>query len=162
MCGTPLYLPPEIILNRGHSWSADHWSLGIVLFEMLVGYTPFYRQGMSKSDLFRSIVQAKLRPPSGVSVEALSLLAGLLRRDPSNRLGSLANGEDDIVNHPWFKQEGFDMDQLFLQHVQPPVVPCIKDPLDGSNFTDWSHVDNKLKKNYPPLTSEQAEIFKDF
>jgi protein kinase A len=162
MCGTPLYIPPEILLNRGHTWSADHWSLGVVLFEMLVGYTPFYRQGMSKSDLFRAIVQSKLRPPPEVSPEALSLLSGLLRRDPVKRLGSLANGEDDIINHPWFQLDGFDIDQLFLQQLKPPHVPVIKNPLDGSNFSDWSHVDNKLVKHYPPLTSEQAAIFADF
>lgn len=162
MCGTPLYLPPEIILNRGHSWSADHWSLGIVMFEMLVGYTPFYRQGMSKSDLFRAIVQAKLRPPKGVSPEALSLIAGLLKRDPANRLGSLANGEEDIVNHPWFKLDGFDIDLLFLQQLKAPFVPRIKNPLDGSNFGDWSDVDDKLQKRYPGLSREQAQIFEDF
>ena len=162
MCGTPLYLPAEIILNRGHSFSADHWSLGIVMFEMLVGCTPFYKAGMSKSDLFRAIVQAKLPPPTGVSPEALNLISGLLKRDPAKRLGSLAGGENDIIEHPWFQLDGFDMDMLFLQQMRAPFVPRIKNPLDDENFGDWSHVEDKLKKHYPKLTSEQAEIFSSF
>lgn len=162
MCGTPLYLPPEIILNRGHSWSADHWSLGIVLFEMLVGHTPFYRDGMTKSDLFRAIVQAKIQPPAGVSREALSLISGLLKRDPANRLGSLAGGEADIIEHPWFKLDGFDMDELFLQQIKAPFVPRIKYALDDSNFGDWSHLEDKLEQRYPKLTAQQSEIFNSF
>ena len=56
LCGTPLYLPPEVILNRGHNSSADHWSLGVLIYEMIAGGTPFYRNGMAQMDLFRSIV----------------------------------------------------------------------------------------------------------
>ena len=162
MCGTPLYLPPEIILNRGHSWSADHWSLGIVIFEMLVGYTPFYVQGMSKSELFRAIVQAKIPPPADVSPEAMSLISGLLKRDPAKRLGSLAGGEADIIEHPWFQLDGFDTDDLFLQQIRAPFVPKIKNSLDDGNFGDWSHLESKLQKRYPKLTTEQDEIFASF
>jgi len=132
------------------------------MFEMLVGHTPFYREGMSKSDLFRAIVQAKLQPPTGVSREALLLISGLLKRDPSKRLGSLAGGENDIIEHPWFKLDGFDTDELFLQQMKAPFVPKIKDPLDVRNFADWGHVESKLKKKYPKLTPEQEEIFVGF
>ena len=59
LCGTPLYLPPEVILNRGHNWGADHWSLGVLTFEMLAGYTPFYKEGMDQMELFRAIVKGR-------------------------------------------------------------------------------------------------------
>jgi protein kinase A len=160
-CGTPLYLAPEVILNRGHSWSVDHWSLGVMIYEMLVGSTPFYKHGMSKADLFRNIVQGKVYPPADASPEALSLLSGLLRRDPAKRLGSLGGSEVDIIEHPWF--QNIDRDQLFMKEVKPPFIPQIKDPFDSSNFSDdWKHVEDKRRARYPKLNAEDAAIFDAF
>jgi serine/threonine protein kinase/CRP-like cAMP-binding protein len=160
MCGTPLYLAPEVILNRGHSWSVDHWSLGILIYEMLEGHTPFYKSKRNKSEVFRAIVKEKVLPPENVSPEGLSLLSGLLKRDPTKRLGSLAGGEAGILEHSWFSD--IDLDLLFFKEIKAPFVPSVKDSFDISNFEDWSKVEDKRKKKYPKLSEEEAEIFNDF
>jgi serine/threonine protein kinase len=59
LCGTPLYIAPEVILNRGHDGGADHWSQGVLIFEMLTGETPFYEAGMDQMELFQKIVYGK-------------------------------------------------------------------------------------------------------
>ena len=159
-CGTPLYLAPEVILNRGHSWSVDYWSLGIMIYEMLVGHTPFYEHGMNKAELFQNIIRGKVYPPTDVSPEVLSLLSGLLRRDPAKRLGSLIGNENDIIDHPWFSE--IDRDRLFLKELDAPFLPKIKDPFDSSNFSSWKHVDDKRFVRYPALSPDDEVIFKDF
>lgn len=162
MCGTPLYLAPEVILNRGHNWSVDHWSLGILMYEMLVGYTPFYQRRMRKSELFRSIVKGKVYPPEGVSPEGLAILSGLLKRDPAKRLGSLARGEDEILQHAWLAD--VDSNLLFLKEIKAPYIPKLEDPFDVSNFVadDWRFGEDKRKRIYPKLTKADSEIFLGF
>jgi len=157
LCGTPLYLPPEVILNRGHNQSADHWSLGVLIFEMLTGDTPFYKEGMEQMDLFRAIVKGRYQPPANISEEAGSVIKGFLSRDPAQRLGSLAGGEDDIPEHPWFK--AIDFQELQLKKITPPKVPKVKDPLDVSNFEDWSHLEDKSKMKFPKLSYAQKKVF---
>ena len=159
-CGTPLYLAPEVILNRGHSWSVDYWSLGIMIYEMLVGKTPFYEHGMNKAELFQNIVRGKVPPPVNVSPEVLSLLSGLLRRDPAKRLGSLIGNENDIIDHPWFSD--IDRDRLFLKELDAPFLPTIKDPFDSSNFSSWKHVEDKRFLKYPALSPDETVIFTEF
>ncbi|GAX28827.1 cGMP-dependent protein kinase 1 [Fistulifera solaris] len=161
LCGTPLYLAPEVILNRGHNWGADHWSMGVLFYEMITGGTPFYRSGMQKMDLFRAIVKGSFNLDSDLCSEACSdIIHCLLTRNPSQRLGSLAGAEDDILNHEWFGDIDFDM--LRGYEIEPPYIPEITDPLDGSHFEDWSHLDDKTKKRFPKLKKEEADIFANF
>jgi tRNA A-37 threonylcarbamoyl transferase component Bud32 len=160
LCGTPLYIPPEIITNRGHNWGADHWSLGVLLYEMFEGYTPFYIEGMDQLELFKAIVRGRYHVPKRISREAKSMLTGFLTTDPNLRLGSLYGGEEDIYNHPWFKS--IDFEKLRSKEIAAPYVPEIKDPLDASNFEDWSHVDDKLRKTYPKLNKSHQAIFEKF
>ncbi|GKY97785.1 hypothetical protein MPSEU_000736700 [Mayamaea pseudoterrestris] len=160
LCGTPLYLAPEVILNRGHNWSADHWSLGVLIYEMLVGHTPFYRSGMDQSELFKSIVRSKFHIPRRCSQGAAEIISGLLIKDPSMRLGSLAGGESDILNSTFLGV--IDMVKLRKHTIKPPQVPIIRDPLDASNFEDWSHLDDKSKLDYPRLNEEKELIFDGF
>ena len=160
LCGTPLYLAPEVILSRGHNWGADHWSLGVLAYEMCKGGTPFYTHGMDQAHLFQRIIKCKWSMPRGISAAYQELLRGFICNEPSRRLGSLAGGEDDILGHPFF--ESIDFEELRLKTIRAPYVPNIKDPLDASNFEDWSHLDNKLQKAYPELTDDQNALFQKF
>jgi serine/threonine protein kinase len=176
LCGTPLYLPPEVILNRGHNWSADHWSLGVLIYEMLFGDTPFYNDGMQQMDLFRAIVKGKFSIPEcnnekeAVSANVISIIKGFLTKDPAQRLGSLAGGEDDVLQHKWFSSpidiygnnDVIDFNILREKKIVAPVVPKIRNPLDASNFEDWRHLDDKTKTRFPKLDSQQEKVFADF
>jgi len=131
-----------------------------LIYELLTGETPFYQEGMEQMDLFRSIVRCKYKMSHKIPPEAASLIQGLVTKDPIKRLGNLKGGEDDILNHPWFSS--IDFDKLRHKEIKAPYVPKIKNPLDASNFDDWSHLDDKTKQKYPKLKPEQEKIFEEF
>jgi serine/threonine protein kinase len=122
LCGTPNYLSPEVIMNRGHNASSDHWSLGVLIYEMVAGESPFYYDGMPQMELFQCIVREKFYPlPDDVSDEAFYLVDELLEKDPTLRLGSLAGRGKDIVAKDWFNE--YDLDQLRQKKVKAPFIP---------------------------------------
>ncbi|KAJ6664624.1 hypothetical protein lerEdw1_006197 [Lerista edwardsae] len=84
-CGTIEYMAPEVVNRRGHTQSADWWSFGVLMFEMLTGSLPF--QGKDRKETMALILKAKLGMPQFLSIEAQSLLRALFKRNPSNRLG---------------------------------------------------------------------------
>ena len=127
---------------------------------MLTGEIPFYMEGMQQMDLFRAIVAGEFEIPRRPSADAKSIIKGFLTTNPAKRLGSLKGGEDDIIEHAWFKN--IDFAKLRNQEIDAPYIPDIKDPLDSSNFEDWSFLKDKTKENYPALTKDQKEIFVKF
>lgn len=122
MCGTPNYLSPEVILNQGHGTATDHWSLGVMVYEMVAGENPFYYDDMPQMELFETIVKEKFYPlPDDVSDEAFYVIDGLLEKDPTYRLGSLAGKGKDIINKEWFKE--LDLCELRQKKFQAPFIP---------------------------------------
>jgi serine/threonine protein kinase len=117
-------------------------------------------------DLFRAIVKGRytttLPGRRALSEDAASIISGLIVKDPSQRLGSLAAGEDGILRHSWFAKHGMDMEQLRQKKYPAPMVPEIKDPLDSSNFDNWEHLEDKTKKQFPPLNREEKKLFEKF
>jgi len=97
MCGTLDYLPPEMIEGNPHSERVDHWALGILTYEFLVGKPPF--EAESNQDTYRNIVNIRLHFPPHVSANAQDLIRNLLRKDPEQRM-ALA----DVLKHPWIKE----------------------------------------------------------
>ena len=162
LCGTPLYIAPEVILNRGHDKGADHWSLAVLIFEMITGNTPFYKEGMDQISLFRGIVKGRYKfPKAGVMTEAAEdLCARILVTDPSRRMGSLAGGAKDIFRSGWF--DDIDFEALKRKDVEAPWIPKIKDPLDTQNFENWDHLDDKTKSKDPPISRKDDAIFTTF
>ncbi|CAM8889352.1 unnamed protein product [Rhodiola kirilowii] len=100
--GTEEYIAPEIVTAIGHTSAVDWWALGILLYEMFYGYTPF--RGKTRQRTFTNILQKDLKFPRNisVSVQAKQLMYGLLQRDPKNRLGSV-EGSNEIKKHPFFR-----------------------------------------------------------
>ncbi|KAL6642090.1 hypothetical protein ACP70R_020271 [Stipagrostis hirtigluma subsp. patula] len=100
--GTEEYIAPEIITGAGHTSAVDWWALGILLYEMLYGYTPF--RGKTRQRTFANILHKDIRFPASVpvSLAGRQLMYRLLHRDPANRLGS-DEGANEIKQHPFFR-----------------------------------------------------------
>ncbi len=161
LCGTPEYLAPEIILSKGHDKGVDYWAFGVLIYEMLVGRSPFYSYGSDQVSLFKRIVQVKYGFPQGVVNDmAQDLIIKLIVRRQANRYGCLARGDMDIRDHPWL--EVIDNDKLLNQRIPAPWVPKISDALDTSHFDSYRHVENEAPSNKPHLSSHQQELFRDF
>jgi len=120
MCGTPEYIAPEVILSRGHGMAVDFWSLGVLVFEMVVGRPPF-RSG-NREQLFEQIVTGAVEcPPQYFSAAARDLVQRLLVVEPRHRLGASGNGVADIYAHAFFA--GVDWSRVRAKQLPPPHVP---------------------------------------
>ncbi|XP_075996246.1 cGMP-dependent protein kinase 1-like [Genypterus blacodes] len=131
-CGTPEYVAPEIILNKGHDSSADCWSLGILVFELLSGSPPFSESDPMKTYnvILRGIDMVEF--PKKITKSAANLIKRLCRDNPSERLGNQKNGLKDIQKHKWF--EGFNWEGLRQGTIDSPYTPTVAGPLDNGNF----------------------------
>ncbi|XP_034021387.1 cGMP-dependent protein kinase 1-like, partial [Thalassophryne amazonica] len=134
-CGTPEYVAPEIILNKGHDSSADCWSLGILVFELLSGSPPFSGADpmMTYNIILRGIDMVEF--PKKITKSAGNLIKRLCRDNPSERLGNQKNGVKDIQKHKWF--EGFNWEGLHQGSMESPFTPAVEGPLDNSNFDSF-------------------------
>jgi len=161
LCGTPEYLAPEIILSKGHDKGVDYWALGVLIYEMLVGRSPFYAYGSDQVSLFKRIVQVKYSFPQGAVHElAQDLITRLIVRRQANRYGCLARGDMDVRDHPWLAP--LDADKLLKREIPAPWVPRLRDELDASHFDSYRHVENETSSTRSHLTSHQQELFRDF
>uniref|UniRef100_A0A672PR19 Protein kinase C n=1 Tax=Sinocyclocheilus grahami TaxID=75366 RepID=A0A672PR19_SINGR len=125
-CGTPDYIAPEILLGQKYSFSVDWWSFGVLLYEMLIGQSPF--QGDDEDELFESIRMDVPHYPRWITKETKDLLEKLFERDPTRRLGVVGN----IRGHAFFKT--INWSALEKREVSPPFKPKVKSPNDCSNF----------------------------
>ncbi|XP_037319503.2 cGMP-dependent protein kinase 1-like isoform X1 [Pungitius pungitius] len=134
-CGTPEYVAPEIILNKGHDVSADYWSLGILMYELLTGSPPF--SGPDPMKTYNVILRGidMIEFPKKIPKNAASLIKKLCRDNPSERLGNLKNGVKDIQKHKWF--EGFNWEGLKKGTLTPPITPNVSSPTDTGNFDNF-------------------------
>ncbi|KAM7370303.1 hypothetical protein PAMP_009863 [Pampus punctatissimus] len=134
-CGTPEYVAPEIILNKGHDVSADYWSLGILMYELLTGSPPF--SGPDPMKTYNIILRGidMIEFPKKITKNAANLIKKLCRDNPSERLGNLKNGVKDIQKHKWF--EGFNWEGLRKGTLSPPLIPAVSSPTDTSNFDSF-------------------------
>jgi serine/threonine protein kinase len=100
LCGTPEYIAPEILLNKGHGKPVDWWALGILIYEMLAGAPPFVDD--DPMGIYQKILAGRIQFPRYFDRHAKDLIRKLLTADITKRLGNLKNGADDIKNHKWF------------------------------------------------------------
>ena len=149
-CGTPEYLAPEIIIGKGHSYSVDWWSLGMLTYEMISGINPFKQIAQnggpqSRHIILKRIIEQDVEILPGFSPRARSLLKGLLTRDPENRLT-----EEEIKRHEFF--EGVPWDDLLEKKIRAPFVPKVR----GS--TDISNIDEDFTSEVPKETLQDPSI----
>ncbi|CAG9323466.1 unnamed protein product [Blepharisma stoltei] len=131
-CGTPEYLAPETLTKQGHSFEVDWWSLGCMIYEMLIGLPPFYTK--RRTDIYRKILSEEIKYPASLPEEASDLLRRLLVKDPKKRMGSSPLGAEEIKIHPWFSS--IDWDLLEIKQVSPPFVPFLSSPTDCRYFSE--------------------------
>ncbi|XP_062264391.1 serine/threonine-protein kinase N1b isoform X1 [Platichthys flesus] len=160
-CGTPEFLAPEVLTDTSYTRAVDWWGLGVLVYEMLVGESPF--PGDDEEEVFDSIVNDEVRYPRFLSTEAIGIMRRLLRRNPERRLGSGEKDAEDVKKQPFFR--GLDWDALLQRKVPPPFVPTIVGKEDVSNF------DAEFTAEPPTLTPprerrtlsrKEQDFFKDF
>ncbi|XP_012695062.1 serine/threonine-protein kinase N2 isoform X2 [Clupea harengus] len=160
-CGTPEFLAPEVLTETSYTRAVDWWGLGVLIFEMLVGESPF--PGDDEEEVFDSIVNDEVRYPRFLSTEAISIMRRLLRRNPERRLGAGEKDAEEVKKHPFFRN--VDWNGLLSKKVRPPFVPTIKGREDVSNFDDEFTSEAPILT--PPreprvLTTNEQEMFGDF
>ncbi|XP_055039072.1 ribosomal protein S6 kinase alpha-3 isoform X5 [Misgurnus anguillicaudatus] len=157
-CGTVEYMAPEVVNRRGHTYSADWWSYGVLMFEMLTGTLPF--QGKDRKETMTMILKAKLGMPQFLSSEAQSLLRSLFKRNPSNRLGAGPDGVEEIKRHPFYAN--IDWNKLFRRELHPPFKPASGRPDDTFYFDP--EFTAKTPKDSPgvPPSANANQLFRGF
>jgi len=153
ICGTTEYMAPEIVLGTGHGRAVDIWGLGIFLYELLVGYTPFNpRNELDQLEVCKNIVEGKISFKCGVTLmrDPTDLITRLLQRDQKKRLGMSGDGFYEIREHPWFDRcpwKGIEEKKVQLHYVpRAPDIRRVKIPPDregrfdgdDSLFEEWA------------------------
>ncbi|XP_069478965.1 ribosomal protein S6 kinase alpha-1 isoform X4 [Ambystoma mexicanum] len=157
-CGTVEYMAPEVVNRQGHTHSADWWSYGVLMFEMLTGSLPF--QGKDRKETMTLILKAKLGMPQFLSNEAQSLLRALFKRNPNNRLGSSMDCAEEIKRHPFFST--IDWNKLFRRELPPPFKPAVVQPDDTIYFdTEFTSRTPKDSPGIPPSAGAHM-LFRGF
>jgi len=168
-CGTTEYLAPEVLLDEnGYTKMVDFWSLGVLVFEMCCGWSPFFAE--DQQQMYKNIVYAKVRfPREALSLEGRNFVKGLLNRNPKNRLGARGDAKE-LKDHPFFAD--VDWDALLKKNVIPPFKPTLHSETDTSyfdpQFTD-ELINGSLARtqaaamlNSTPLSPGMQENFRGF
>lgn len=146
MPSTPEYVSPEIIVSKGHNQTSDYWSFGCLLYELVVGQTPFFDANLDQLSFMKKIVSSqytfpqaleKLNPDGSNGLEKAlcnwkDLVSRLLKPKSIERLGNLRNGIDDILHHDFFAE--IDFNEFRSEKTTAPWIPTIVDPMDTSHF----------------------------
>ncbi|XP_034941256.1 cAMP-dependent protein kinase catalytic subunit PRKX [Chelonus insularis] len=156
LCGTPEYLAPEIIQSKGHNKAVDWWALGVLIYEMLVGYPPFFDD--NPFGIYEKILGGKIDWPKYVDPIGKDLIKKLLIADRTKRLGNMRQGSEDVKKHRWFKT--IDWQLVQQKALTPPIVPQVKTLEDASCFDSYPEID--WNTELPPLTPEQLQLFQDW
>jgi len=149
----------------GHDKSCDHWSLSVMVHEMISGITPFNDYGTDQMTLFKAIVNGKYKI-SRMSSQATDFIKRVLVIKPARRLGSGRGADMDIKGHAYFKDVNFDRilekrpDCIDGIKDAVPHKPNIQDALDVSSFDNWDHMEADAKDI--ALTAREQKKFSGF
>ncbi|KAM5290576.1 cAMP-dependent protein kinase catalytic subunit PRKX isoform 4-T5 [Glossophaga mutica] len=155
LCGTPEYLAPEVIQSKGHGRAVDWWALGILIFEMLSGFPPFFDD--NPFGIYQKILAGKIDFPRHLDFNVKDLIRKLLVVDRTRRLGNMKNGADDVKRHRWFRT--VDWEAVPQRKLKPPITPKVCGEGDTSNFE--AYPDNDWTTT-PAVSAKELEMFKNF
>ena len=140
-------------MNKGHGKPVDWWTMGVLLYEMLVGIDPFNDEDPMM--IYQKIIKGKIYYPNSMDRDAKSLIKHLLTEDTTKRFGCLRNGVKDIVNHRFFND--FDWKEFVFMKMTPPYVPEAKPASDTSCFNSYPDSENE-----PVSLTEKEDPFLDW
>lgn len=150
--GTEEYIAPEVVNGVSQSSAVDWWTLGILIYEMLTGTTPF--KGSHADETFQKIVNNQLKWPDDIvaSADCKQLVRRLLRREADKRLGSL-NGASDIKRSRWFKDFNFAL----VRNETPPIVPKVNKGKDMSQMQEMDGQEDAHTESISPHASHDYD-----
>ncbi|XP_063532671.1 putative protein kinase C delta type homolog isoform X5 [Cydia strobilella] len=149
-CGTPDYMAPEIIKGLKYNQTVDWWSFGVLLYEMLIGQSPF--SGCDEDELFWSICNEMPSYPRFLSTDSLNILTRLLDKDARTRLGSIECMHGDVRDQDFFRQ--IPWDRLERRELEAPFKPKVRHPLDTQYF------DRAFTGERPRLTAVEPHVLR--
>jgi len=150
--GTPEYVAPEILDNEAYDYAVDWWSVGILIYEMLVGETPFFSQ--NHSIMFNKIKSLPVFIPDYISQDAKDLIEKLLAKDPKERL----TNPQTIREHPWFSD--IDFEKFMRKEVDPPIRPAMGNLENFAKELTDENIDDHLNEDEGGEVGE--DIFENF
>ncbi|XP_035495122.2 serine/threonine-protein kinase N2-like isoform X1 [Scophthalmus maximus] len=173
-CGTPEFLAPEVLTDDNYTRAVDWWGMGVLIYEMLVGESPF--PGEDEEEVFDSIVNDDVQYPDSLPPDAVAIvqkvvtsspliapLTSLLKRNPLKRLGGGERDANELKGEKFFQT--VDWEALLAKKVTPPFLPSIAESTDVSNFdSEFTRLQPILSPPGKPssLSAEQQEAFADF
>ncbi|CAL3970740.1 hypothetical protein PZA11_007177 [Diplocarpon coronariae] len=157
LCGTPDYLAPEVVSSKGYNKSVDWWSLGILIFEMLCGFTPFW-DGGSPMKIYENILKGRVKYPPYIHPDAQDLLQRLITSDLTKRLGNTLGGAEGVKSHQWFAEVTWE--RLAKKDIDAPYVPPVKAGVgDASQFDKYPEETEQYGQHGH---DEHGKLFRDF
>lgn len=163
LCGTPEYLAPEIIQSKGHGKSVDWWALGILIYEMLAGYPPFFDE--NPFGIYQKILFGKIDFPPHFNSKAKDLIKRLLTADRTKRIGCLRNGADDIKKHRWFSTyttTRLSWTKVYNCELKPPYIPPLASEGDTQHFDPYPDSIDEGTVELDETDKEHFTSFEDF
>jgi len=155
LCGTPEYIAPEVLLNKGHGKGVDWWTLGILIYEMLAGEPPFVDE--DPMCIYQQVLSSKVCFPRGFDKSAKSLVKKLLVSDLTKRYGCLKAGVHDIKKSKLFIS--MDFQKLLNKGIDAPIIPHLNGDDDTSNFENYAESDDEA---IIPNFNDGEDPFADF
>eukprot|EP00588_Corethron_pennatum_P015348 CAMPEP_0194281526 /NCGR_PEP_ID=MMETSP0169-20130528/20865_1 /TAXON_ID=218684 /ORGANISM="Corethron pennatum, Strain L29A3" /LENGTH=753 /DNA_ID=CAMNT_0039026599 /DNA_START=76 /DNA_END=2337 /DNA_ORIENTATION=- len=163
VCGTPEYMSPEILLSMGHDKGVDFWAFGVLIFEMIVGRSPFScRRSSDQYALCQRIIRGKYSFPEDGTMNdvTMDIIRRLIVKQRVRRLGCAADGDIDVRNHGFF--QGVHTENLLAKKIASPCVPSLCDSLDASNFDSYRDIELTQECGREDLSAHQQELFSGF
>ena len=169
LCGTPRYVAPEQIQGLSYSFEVDCWAMGVLVYEMLTGLHPFDDwDSCNDFELYNSVTNDDYRSfrsdGTFISEVAKDFIGGLLKKDPSYRLGTSNKQTQNISialqDHMWLSS--INVEELRLRNIQAPWVPKLRNAEDAGMFDDWTSESLLNQRKYTSLTVKEQERFNAF